>query len=125
MPTLYGVSPSPCVRKLRFARAEKGLDYDIEAVMPGHVPEPCKKLSPLSQVPGCLERESPELGWIVGDAFSLADLALGTARVHFRHAGESLDSSPRPRLAAYASRVRLRDSIATLLAEEAASFPLP
>ena len=51
MPVVHGVSPSPFVRKVRVAMAEKGLDYDLEPVMPGNVPESFKKLSPLAKVP--------------------------------------------------------------------------
>lgn len=212
MPTLYGVSPSPYVRKVRVALAEKGLEYDLEPVMPGNVPDSFKKISPLSKVPvyqdgdlvlpdssviiayleriqpnpalyprdpseygralwfeefadtklievitpifsqrfiqrvlfkqgsdeaivekqlslmippvfDYLEGEMPEDGWIVGDAFSIADVALGTTMVHLRHGGESVDSARWPRLAAYASRVLSRESFATLIAEEEAAFP--
>lgn len=214
MPILYGVSPSPYVRKVRVALAEKGLAYDLEPVMPGNVPEPFKKLSPLSKVPvyqdgefvlpdssviiaylersqpqpplypsdpmrygralwfeeyadtklievitpifsqrfiqrvlfkqqsdealverqlgllippvfDYLESEAPAQGWIVGDDFSIADIALGTAMVHLRHGGESVDATRWPRLARYASRVLSRDSFATLIAEEEAAFPAP
>jgi len=212
MPILYGVSVSPFVRKVRVALAEKGLGYTLEPVMPGNVPDPFKKLSPLSKVPvyqdgevvlpdssviiaylerlepapplyprdagdygralwfeeyadtklievvtpvfsqrfiqrvllkqesdeaivqqqlsllippvfDYLESEVPEAGWIVGGAFSVADIALGTAMVHLRHGGESVDSSRWPRLAHYAGRLLSRESFATLVAEEEAAFP--
>lgn len=212
MPILYGVSLSPYVRKVRVAMAEKGLDYELEPVMPGNVPESFKKISPLSKVPvyrdgelvlpdssviiaylervhpepalypsdpehygralwyeeyadtkivevitpifsqrfiqrvlfkqasdeaivekqlslmippvfDYLEREVPEDGWIVGDGFSVADIALGTTMVHLRHAGESVDAGRWPRLAAYSGRVQARESFATLIAEEEAAFP--
>ncbi len=212
MPTLYGVSPSPYVRKVRVALAEKGLDYDLEPVMPGNVPDSFKKISPLSKVPvyqdgdlvlpdssviiaylerirpdpalyprdpseygralwfeefadtklievitpifsqrfiqrvlfkqesdeaivekqlslmippvfDYLESQMPEDGWIVGAAFSIADLSLGTTMVHLRHGGESVDPARWPRLAGYASRVLSRESFATLIAEEEAAFP--
>ncbi len=52
MPVLiHGVSPSPFVRKVRVAMAEKGLDYELVHVMPGNVPESFKKISPLAKVP--------------------------------------------------------------------------
>ena len=70
-----------------------------------------------------LESEAPEEGWIVGGAFSVADVALGTGFVHLRHGGESVDPGRWPRLAAYAERVLARDSFANLIAEEEAAFP--
>jgi glutathione S-transferase len=211
MPIVYGVSPSPFVRKVRVAMAEKGLDYELEPVMPGNVPESFKKISPLSKVPvyqdgelvlpdssviiaylerirpepplyprdpkrygralwyeeyadtklievvgpifaqrfvqhvlfkqesdeavverqltlmippvfDYLEGEVPEEGWIVGDAFSIADIAIGTAIVQLRHGGESVDAARWPRLAAYADRVLARESFAALIAEEEAAI---
>jgi glutathione S-transferase len=212
MPTVYGVSPSPFVRKVRIAMAEKGLDYELEPVMPGNAPDSFKKISPLAKVPvyqdgelvipdssvicayldrvhpepalypsdpaefaralwyeeyadtkvvevlspifsqrfiqrvlfkqesdeslvaeqlnlmvppvfDYLETVAPEEGWIVGGSFGIADIALGTTMVHFRHGGESVDSARWPRLAAYAGRLLERESIATLIAEEEAAFP--
>jgi len=61
-----------------------------------------------------LESELPAQGWIVGEDFSIADIALGSAMVHLRHGGESVDSARWPRLAGYASRVLSRGSFATL-----------
>jgi glutathione S-transferase len=211
MPIVYGVSPSPFVRKVRVAMAEKGLDYELEPVMPGNVPESFKKISPLSKVPvyqdgelvlpdssviiaylerirpepplypsdpkrygralwyeeyadtklievvgpifaqrfvqqvlfkqesdeavverqltlmippvfDYLEGEVSEEGWIVGDAFSIADIAIGTAIVQLRHGGESVDAARWPRLAAYAERVLGRQSFAALIAEEEAAI---
>jgi glutathione S-transferase len=70
-----------------------------------------------------LESEAPASGWIVGDAFGIADISLGTTFVQLRHGGESIDPSRWPRLAAYADRVLARDSFAGLVAEEEAAFP--
>ena len=212
MPILYGVSPSPFVRKTRVALVEKGIDYELEPVMPGNVPDSFKKISPLAKVPvyrdgefvlpdssaiiAYLERVQPdpplypsdpkeygrvlwyeeyadtkiievlgpifsqrfiqrvlfkqesdeaivenqltlmvppvfdylegevsEEGWIVGDAFGVADIAIGSAMVQFRHGGESVDATRWPRLAAYAKRLLARESFATLIAEEEAAFP--
>jgi len=212
MPILYGVSPSPFVRKVRIAMAEKGLDYDLEHVMPGNVPDTFKKLSPLSKVPvyrdgefvlpdssvicayleriqpeppiypsdprkygralwyeeyadtkvvevlgpifhqrfiqrvlfkqpsdesvvtrqlalmvppvfDYLEGEAPVEGWMMGEGFGIADIALSTMMVHFRHGGEKVDAARWPRLAAYAERLLSRESVAKLIAEEEAAFP--
>lgn len=52
MRTVYGVSASPFVRKVRVVLAEKGLDYQLETVFPGpQAPPDWRKLSPLGRVP--------------------------------------------------------------------------
>jgi glutathione S-transferase len=54
MPTIHGVSASPFVRKVRVALAEKGIDYELNPVMPiGQNPEYLRK-SPLGKIP-CYE----------------------------------------------------------------------
>ena len=54
MPIVHGVNGSPFVRKLRVALAEKGIDYDLNPVMPlGQTDEYLKK-SPLGKIP-CYE----------------------------------------------------------------------
>jgi glutathione S-transferase len=212
MPVIHGVSPSPFVRKVRVAMSEKGLDYDLEPVMPGNAPESFKKISPLAKVPvyqdgefvlpdssvivaylerahpepplypsdardlgralwfeeyadtkivdvigpifaqrfiqrllfkqesdeaiverqmtlmvppvfDYLESEVPEEGWMVGDAFGVADISLGTTFVQLRHGAEQIDAARWPRLAAYAGRVLARESFAELIVEEEAAFP--
>ena len=55
MPTIHGVPLSPYVRKVRVAHHEKGIDYDLEPVIP--LPpaneEPAfRKISPLGKIPG-------------------------------------------------------------------------
>jgi glutathione S-transferase len=51
MPTIHGVNASPFVRKVRVAMLEKGLEYDLEPVMPIGVSDEFKKLSPLGKIP--------------------------------------------------------------------------
>ena len=51
MPTIHGVNLSPFVRKVRVAMAEKGLEYDLEPVMPIGVSDEFKQLSPLGKIP--------------------------------------------------------------------------
>ncbi len=51
MPVLYGVSPSPFVRKVRGALSEKGIEYELEAVMPGNTTERFRAISPLGKIP--------------------------------------------------------------------------
>ena len=51
MPTLYGISASPFVRKVRVALAEKGIAYEHDPVVPMNVSAEYKKISPLGKVP--------------------------------------------------------------------------
>lgn len=51
MPTVYGVIASPFVRKVRVVLAEKGIQYDLEPVMPMGVSAEYRKISPLGKVP--------------------------------------------------------------------------
>ena len=51
MPTLYGISASPFVRKVRIVLAEKGIAYDHDPVIPVNVGPEYKKISPLGKVP--------------------------------------------------------------------------
>ncbi len=50
-PKVFGASLSPFVRKLRAYLAEKGIDYDIESVMPGSDDEKFRKMSPIGKIP--------------------------------------------------------------------------
>jgi glutathione S-transferase len=51
MPTVYGISLSPFVRKVRVALAEKGVAYDHDPVIPVNVSPEYRKISPLGKVP--------------------------------------------------------------------------
>jgi glutathione S-transferase len=51
MPTVYGISLSPFVRKVRVALAEKGIPYDHDPVIPVNVSPEYRKISPLGKVP--------------------------------------------------------------------------
>jgi len=51
MPTLYGASPSPFVRKVRVFLAEKGMQYDHDPVIPFTAGPEFKKISPLGKIP--------------------------------------------------------------------------
>jgi glutathione S-transferase len=210
-PILHGVNASPFVRKVRVALAEKGVDYDLDPIMPIGVSEDYKKLSPLGKIP-CwedgdyvlpdssaiiqyLDRKHPEprlypekpeeLGralWyeeysdskltetvgpiffnrvvvakimkgepdpariqegldglpavfdylegelsdgrqvLAGSHFSIADLAVCSPLTNLMHAGESLDASRWPNLAAYVERHHGRPSYKAIIEEEKANF---
>lgn len=58
MPTVYGVSLSPFVRKVRVCLAEKGIAYDLSPVIPGpNAPEEFKSISPLGKIPAFRDGE--------------------------------------------------------------------
>jgi glutathione S-transferase len=57
MPTVYGVSASPFVRKVRVFLAEKGIPYDLDPVIPFGVSAEFKKMSPLGKVPAFRDGE--------------------------------------------------------------------
>ncbi len=47
--TLYGAPLSPFVRKVRLLLAEKGLDYQLEAIAPFGQPAWYREISPLGR----------------------------------------------------------------------------
>ena len=51
MRKVHGVGASPFVRKVRVALAEKGLDYELEPVLPFGASAEFKKISPLGKIP--------------------------------------------------------------------------
>ena len=74
MPTIHGVNASPFVRKVRVAMLEKGLDYDLEPVMPIGVSDEFKKLSPLGKIPVQTSRSTSVSG--VGGVSGASEKAL-------------------------------------------------
>ncbi len=51
VPVLYGVNASPFVRKVRIVLEIKGVDYELEPVMPIGVSDDFRRLSPLGKIP--------------------------------------------------------------------------
>jgi glutathione S-transferase len=51
MPILHGVNASPFVRKVRVAAAAKGIQYELNPVMPMGVSDEYKQKSPLGKIP--------------------------------------------------------------------------
>ncbi len=212
MSILHGVNASPFVRKVRIALKEKGIDYEMDIVMPMNVSDEYKKISPLGKIP-CytpsegvnipdssviiqyLERTQPspalipndpeemaralffeeygdsalmnavgtvffqrivgprfmgqesdeaavttaleeqlppmfawldsQIGasdYLVGEAFSVADIGIVSPFVNFRHAGEAPDAKRYPKLAGYLADMMERPSIKGLIDEESAQF---
>jgi glutathione S-transferase len=56
--------------------------------------------------------------FFVGDAFSIADVAMGTMFVNFEHAGETLDAARWPNLSRYVASIHARPSFKALIDEE-------
>ncbi len=211
MPTVFGVPPSPFVRKVRVFLAEKGIDYDLTPVPPFDMSEEHRKMSPLGKIPffqdgdvitrdssiicAYLEKKQPDpalypgdLGlyaralWfeeyadtklveaagpvffekvvkrfifkqdpdqakidqvqaevqppvfdyleaeigdnenLAGPHFSIADIAITTQLAGLIHAGESVDASRWPKLAAFAERNFARPSFKTCIEGEKQMF---
>jgi glutathione S-transferase len=56
--------------------------------------------------------------YFVGDAFSIADIAVAAKLVNFEHAGEKIDASRWPELARFARDMHERPSFANCIAKE-------
>ncbi len=69
-----------------------------------------------------LEAEVGEDEGIVGGRFSIADIAITTQFVNFTHAGENVDATRWPKLAAYLARHFARPSFKGVIEEEKAAF---
>ena len=74
-----------------------------------------EKLPPLFDY---LNREIADHQFLVGVSFSIADIAVGTMFVTFRHCGESVDPARWPKLAAYVKRIHERASFKAMIDEE-------
>ena len=107
MPILHGVGASPFVRKVRIALAFKGIDYELNPLMPMGVPAEYKQKSPLGKIPcwedgdftlpdsSCiiayLEKVKPEPALYPGDAREL-----GRALFHEEYADSKLADTVGP-----------------------------
>lgn len=65
-----------------------------------------------------LETQIPDSGYLVGDAFTLADIAVCTILVNLGHAGAAPDASAYPKLVAYRDSIFARPSFASIIATE-------
>ena len=90
--------------------------------MPGD-PEAAKQaeLNDLPPILDYLERTVPdEGGYLVGDALTLADLAVASPFANFRHTGTRVCPDRYPRTVAYVDRILTRPSFAPLVERETA-----
>lgn len=69
-----------------------------------------------------LESVAPAEGFLVSDRLTLADIAVASPFVNFRHAGVRLDAARWPRATAYLARVHDRPSFAPIIAKETATL---
>lgn len=218
---IYGVKGSPFVRKVQVLLAEKGLDYDMEPVMPVGMPDWFVELNPARRIPvlrdrsvgtegtagtipdssaicAYLDRKYPDPGfypedpfqygralWIeeyadselavrvgmgmfrpmffptmagkdpdvetarktlhevlppffdyldglakgreflVGEALSIADVAVATQLVNMQHVGGSVDPERWPALAEYTARIHARPSFAAAIDDERSVMKFP
>jgi glutathione S-transferase len=67
---------------------------------------------------GYLEKEIGDSEFLAGGAFSIADISIGTMLVNMEHAGEAVDASRWPRLAAYGARLHARPSFRSFIDSE-------
>lgn len=74
-----------------------------------------EKLPPLFDY---LEKELGAQSYFVGNAFSIADITVATMLVNFDHAGEAVDASRWPHLAAFTTRLHARPSFKACIEEE-------
>lgn len=65
-----------------------------------------------------LEREVTSKTYVVGNALSIADIAISTHFVNFSHAGEAVDAKRWPELARYTQGILARPSFKAMLDEE-------
>jgi glutathione S-transferase len=81
-----------------------------------------QKLGELEALFDYLEGELGDAEYLVGNRFSVADIAVGSILVNFAHAGEKLDAGRWPKLAAYAERIHSRPSFKALIEEDRGTF---
>jgi len=65
-----------------------------------------------------LEQELGGNDYLVGNRFTIADLAVGSILAQYRHARGEIDAKRWPRLVAYVERVHSRPSIKGLIEED-------
>ncbi len=76
-----------------------------------------EKLPPYFQY---LDEQAGGREFLVGDAFSIADIAIATQFVNYAHGGFNPDAEAYPNLTAYLARMHARPSFAACIAEETA-----
>ena len=65
-----------------------------------------------------LESAIPASGYLVGDRLTLADLAVASPLMNFRHCGAGVDAAAYPKIAAWSEAILSRPSMAPWIAKE-------
>jgi len=131
-PALYPADPFPRARALWFEEYADslmaqcigaGLFFErIVKKLIGQAPDesiPQKTLA--EKLPPVFDYLETEIGgneFMVGGAFSIADISVTTMLVNFLHSGEEMDKARWPGLAAYMTRIHARPSFAACIAQE-------
>jgi len=104
---------SNLVRSLFFERVVKKMlrqetdDSIVQAALKEHMPQICEYL----------EKELGDREYLVGRAFSIADISIATMFVNIAHAGEGVHTCA-PKLTAYINRIHGRPSFRAVIEEE-------
>lgn len=65
-----------------------------------------------------LESAIPDSGFLVGDRLTLADLAVASPLMNFRHCGARIDAATHPKIAAWSDAILSRPSLAPWIEKE-------
>ena len=65
-----------------------------------------------------LESAIPASGFLVGDRLTLADIAVASPLMNFRHCGACIDAATHPKIAAWSEAILSRPSMAPWIAKE-------
>lgn len=131
-PALYPAEPFARARALWFeeyadsAVAEtigRGLFFEriVKKMLRQQPDEAVCATTMTNKIPPIFDYLEGELGaddFFVGNAFSIADVAIGSMFVNFEHAGETPDAKRWPKLAGYMERIHARPSFKACLEEE-------
>lgn len=105
---------SGCVRGLFFERV-------VKKAMRQSCDETVVAETLTVKVPPLFDYLEGEIGprrFLVGDTFSIADIAIATMIANFEHAGETVDGARWPNLARYAAAILARPAFSACLDEE-------
>jgi glutathione S-transferase len=131
-PALYPSDPFDRARALWFeeyadsALAEwtgRGFFFErvVKKMMRGETDEAICQRALTEKLPPLFEYLEQEIGantYLVGGAFSIADIAVATMIVNFEHGGGAIDTARWPHLAAHVKRIHERASFKTLVEAE-------
>jgi glutathione S-transferase len=134
-PALYPTDPKEFARALWYEEyADTKLSENVgkvffnrvvKAKMMKQEPDEEGVAEGLAELPGIFDYLEKQLGdreVLAGSHFSIADLAVSSFFVNLAHAGETVDASRWPKLAAYVARNHSRPSFKAVIEEEQAVF---